>query len=95
MEDTVIRPAVDLQPRRTHAGLALVLALLSVPGSTIAWDLPAGGLWIGLPLAVAAILLGTRSHRRHGRSWMATAAIAIASLMLGLMVVWTLVSLAT
>jgi hypothetical protein len=95
MEDTIVRPAVDLEPKRTHAGLALVLALLSVPGSTLAWDLPLGGFWIGLPLGIAAIVLGARSIQRQGRSGMALAAIAIAALALGLMAVWTIVSLAT
>ena len=61
MQKTIDRPAVDVAPRQVRPGLlALVLALLSVPGSTIAWDLPAGGLWIGLPLGIAAIVLGIR-----------------------------------
>ena len=70
-----------------------MLALLAVPGSTIAWSLPAGGLWIGLPLGVAAIVLGIRA-RRGGAcgSGMATAAIVIAALAIGQMVVWTAVS---
>jgi hypothetical protein len=63
METTVKRPAVDVGPQRAKPGLALLLAVLSVPGSTIAWDLPAGGLWIGLPLAIAAIVLGVRARR--------------------------------
>ena len=66
---TLNRPAVDIAPR-AHPGLALVLALLAVPGSTLAWDLPAGGLWIGLPLAVAAIVLGVVARRRSAApSW--------------------------
>jgi hypothetical protein len=95
MENPVTHPAVDLRPARNHAGLALGLALLAVPGSTLAWDLPAGGWWIGAPLAVAAIVLGVRALRRDRRSWMAIAAVAIAGLMLGLMVVWKIVELAT
>ena len=51
------RTAVDVAPATTRPGLALLLALLAVPGSTWAWDLPLGGLWIGLPLAVAAIVI--------------------------------------
>ena len=95
MENPVTHPAVDLRPVRNHAGLAFGLALLAVPGSTLAWDLPAGGWWIGAPLAVAAIVLGVRALRRDRRSWMAIAAVAIAGLMLGLMVVWKIVELAT
>jgi len=47
MQDTVQRPRLDIAPQRSRPGLALALALLAIPGSTIAWDLPAGGLWIG------------------------------------------------
>lgn len=72
------------------APLALLLALLSVPGSTLAWDLPAGGFWIGVPLAVAAVVLGVRA--RAVRPAMATAAIVIAGLMLAMTVVWTVAS---
>lgn len=71
---------------------ALLLALLSVPGSTLAWDLPAGGLWIGLPLAVSAIVLGMRARATPAGSRTGTIAIAIASLMLLQMAVWTAVS---
>jgi hypothetical protein len=77
--------ALDLAPGpRPRPGLALALALLSLPGSTLAWDLPAGGLWIGLPLGVAAIVVALR-----GRSRMATAAIIIAGLALASMAVWS------
>jgi hypothetical protein len=93
MEKTVDRPAVDLAPRQAHPGLALFLALLAVPGSTLAWDLPAGGLWIGLPLAIAAIVIGIRSRRQLGGSRMAVAAIVIAGLMILQMAIWTVVSL--
>ena len=93
MEKTLDRPAVDVAPRIAHPGLALLLALLAVPGSTLAWDLPAGGLWIGLPLAIAAIAIGIRAHRLLGGSKLAVAAIAIAGLMILQMAIWTLVSL--
>jgi hypothetical protein len=92
MESSVHRPAVDVSPDRPRPGIALVLALLSVPGSTLAWDLPAGGLWIGLPLGVAAIVVGIRTRRelagRRGTG-LATAAIVIAALAIGSMVVFT------
>jgi hypothetical protein len=81
--------AIDLAPEsRPRPGLALVLALLAIPGSTVAWDLPAGGLWIGLPLAVAAIILA-----RRARGAMAVAAIVIAGLCLAQMAIWTVVSI--
>jgi hypothetical protein len=92
MESSVHRPAVDVSPDRPRPGIALVLAVLSVPGSTLAWDLPAGGLWIGLPLGVAAIVVGIRTRRElAGRpgTGLATAAIVIAALAIGSMVVFT------
>ena len=93
MEKTLDRPAVDVAPLKAHPGLALLLALLAVPGSTIAWDLPAGGLWIGLPLAIAAIAIGIRAHRLLGGSKLAVAAIVIAGLMILQMAIWFFVSL--
>ena len=93
MQTTAHRPAVDLAPRPiARPGLALLLALLSLPGSTIAWDLPAGGLWIGLPLGVAAIVLGLRARRAAARPRMATVAIVLAALALGQMAVYSVVS---
>jgi len=92
MEANVNRPAVDLAPDAARPGLALVLALLAIPGSTIAWDLPAGGLWIGLPLGVAALALGLRARRRRVGTAMATVAIVIGALALAQMTVYALVS---
>ncbi len=91
MESPVTRPAVDVATDRPKPGLALLLALLAVPGSTIAWDLPAGGLYIGLPLAIAAIVLGVRA-RREQKSGIALAAIVIAGLCIAQMAIWMLVS---
>src|SRR2546428_14156533 len=54
-----------LSTPRHRRGLALVLAVLGVPGVTIAWDLPAGGFWIGIPLAVAAIVVSVRARPAH------------------------------
>jgi hypothetical protein len=98
MESTVHRPAVDVSPNRPRPGIALVLALLAVPGSTMAWDLPLGGLWIGLPLGVAAIVVGARARRElSGRpgARMATAAIVIAALAITSMAAFMLGSLAS
>jgi hypothetical protein len=86
------RTAVDVAPASARPGLALLLALLAVPGSTWAWDLPLGGLWIGLPLAVAAIVLGLRARRAGSGRVMATAAIVIAGLCLAQMAIYTIVS---
>jgi hypothetical protein len=93
MESSV--QTVDTAPQRSRPGLALVLAVLAVPGSTIAWSLPAGGLWIGLPLAVAAIVLGLRARRElseEGGSRMATAAIVISALAIAQMAAWVVAS---
>jgi hypothetical protein len=92
MDTTLNRPAVDVGPRQARPGLALVLGLLSVPGSTIAWELPLGGLWIGLPLGIAAIVLGVRARRAGVGVGMATAAIVLAGLAIAQMVVYSAVS---
>ena len=91
MESTGKRPAVDVGLQRARPRLALLLAVLSIPGSTIAWDLPAGGLWIGLPLAVVAIVLGIRARREvanRAGSRLAIVAIVVATLAIGQMVVF-------
>jgi hypothetical protein len=91
MDSTLNRPAVDVGPQRARPGLALLLAVLSVPGSTIAWELPAGGLWIGLPLGLAAILVGVRARRElagEAGSRMAIAAIVLAGLAIAQMAVY-------
>jgi hypothetical protein len=95
VHSTLNRPAVDVDPQRARPGLALLLAVLSVPGSTIAWALPAGGLWIGLPLGLAAIVLGIRARRQlegEAGSRLAIAAIVLAALAIGQMVVYTAAS---
>jgi hypothetical protein len=95
MDSTLNRPAVDVGPQRARPGLALLLAVLSVPGSTIAWELPAGGLWIGLPLGLAAIFVGVRARRElagEAGSRMAIAAIVLAGLAIAQMVVYVAIS---
>ncbi len=93
MESTVSRRGVDLTGQAARPGLALVLALLSVPGSTMAWDLfDPGGYVIGMPLAIAAIVLGVQARRRTTeRRGLATAAIVIAGAMVAMTVIWTVV----
>jgi hypothetical protein len=93
VSSTLNRPAVDVGPPRARPGLALALALLAIPGSTIAWDLPAGGLWIGLPLATAAIVLGVRARRQGLGVRKATAAIAIGGLAIAVMVLYALAAI--
>jgi hypothetical protein len=84
--------AVSTHPAADHRHIwALVLGILSIPGSTVAWDLPAGGLWIGLPLGVAAIVLGVKVWERTA----AKAGVVLAALAIGQMVVWTVVSAAS
>lgn len=84
MSTHTARPAVDLAPNKpARPRLALALALLAVPGVTFAWDMPHGGFYTGVPLAVAAIVTGLQARARlsggKGRT-MATIAVAIATL---------------
>ena len=83
---------IDLSARPAHPVLALVLALLSVPGSMLTWDtLPGGGFVWGCPLAVAAIVLGIQARKRGDADrGKALAAIVIGGAMLAIMVVWTI-----
>jgi hypothetical protein len=93
MESSATSPSVDLGAQRSRSGLALLLALLSVPGSLLTWDaLPGGGFVFGVPLAVAALVSGLQARRRAqaGRG-KALAAILVASLMLATVFVWTIV----
>ena len=98
--DTTMNRSVDVGPTRARPGLALFLALLAVPGTTMVWDLdvPLPGFWIGLPLGVAAIVLALRARRepisKAGRG-MALGAIILSSLAIGQMLVWTAVSAAS
>lgn len=95
MTSTATRPAINVGPTEARPGLALACGILSVPGSTVAWDLPAGGLWIGLPLGIAAIILGLRARRAGTGVPMATLGIVLAALAILQMVVWTAASIAT
>jgi hypothetical protein len=77
--------------RRARPGLALLLALLGIPGVTVAWDLPLGGYWIGLPLAVAAIVLGAGARGTGPRR--AWAAIALGAIEILFTASWLVVAL--
>jgi hypothetical protein len=86
--------AIELPVRPAHPVLALVLALLSIPGSLLTWDtLPGGGFAFGLPLAIAAVALGVQA-RRHAETGRGTAlaAILIGGAMLAMVTVWTIAS---
>jgi hypothetical protein len=93
MESTASRPSVDIAAQSSRPGLALVLAIVSVPGAILTWDtLPGGGFVFGAPFAIAAVVLGLQARRRSpaGRG-KALAAILIAGAILAMMVVWTVV----
>ena len=92
MSTSTTRPAVDLAPSRSRGLLALILGILAVPGSTMAWELPAGGFWIGVPLSIAAIVTGRRARAAGDAPGKATAGMVLAGLMLAMTVVWTAVS---
>jgi hypothetical protein len=94
MESATSSSGIDLAQKPSRPGLALVLALLAIPGSTIAWDLFDGaGFVTGLPLAIAAVVLGVQARQRSqtGRG-KAMAAIVIGGLMILQMAVWTIAS---
>jgi tetrahydromethanopterin S-methyltransferase subunit C len=92
MKGVSAQPKIGAAGRRSLARPAFGLALLSMPGSTIAWWLPGGGFVFGFPPAIAAVVLGVQALRRGepGRG-KALTAIAIASVMLTLMAVWLIV----
>ena len=86
------RVDLDARPHRTTARAAaspgrlpLTLGLLAVPGSTVAWSLPAGGLWIGAPLALAAIATSVQSRKDGHLSRPAVAGLALGVLCLAFM----------
>ncbi|MGH2841661.1 MAG: hypothetical protein ACRDKY_12640 [Solirubrobacteraceae bacterium] len=96
--NATLNPSVDVgTTSKSRPGLALLLAFLSVPGTTMVWDLdvPLPGFWIGLPLGIAAIVLARRARQEpltKAGSAMALTAIVLASLAIGQMVIWTAVS---
>ena len=92
MESAATPSGVDLTRRHTYPVLALVLAVISVAGSTMGWELPGGGFVFGALPALAALVLGVQhlreSQRDRGKAW---AAVIIAGAMLAMMLVWTVV----
>ncbi len=87
---------IDLAPANPpRPTLALILGVLAIPGSTVAWDLPMGGLYIGLPLALAAILVGHRARQHGTGKGRATVGMILGALCIAQMIVWTAVSIGT
>ncbi len=92
-------PHIDVAPARRAGApwIALLLSVVAVPGSLLPWDWFAfGGLVIGVPLAVAGLVLGLRARRDPdatpaGRGvGLAAAVLAVAVLLIP--VVWTIAS---
>ena len=89
------RPAVDLaRSERARPGLALVLALISIPGVTIAWDIATAVGLAGVAVAVAAIVIGLQARARLAGATgtrMATVAVVVASLAIASVVFFLIV----
>lgn len=75
---------VDLAPpAQARPGVALALAMLSLPGVTIAWDIATAAGLVGVLLAVAAIVVGLQARTRLAGAkgtLQATVAVAIGAL---------------
>ena len=92
MSITLTRPAVEIarQPS-ARARLALTLAVLALPGVSIAWALPAGGPWIGVPLAVTALTVGIRARQAQSDSTGYATAAAAAPFSVPRFVIWRMI----
>ena len=90
---------IDISPPRRLGAphLALALAILALPGSLLPWDwFAAGGIVIGVPLALAGLVLGLQARRdptatTSGRR-MGTAAAVVAVVVLLIPVAWIIAS---
>jgi hypothetical protein len=74
--------------------VALILGIISVPGSILTWDsgLPGEGFVWGLPVAVAAVAVGIAALRgRAAARWAAYTGLALGAAMVLMIVVWTVV----
>jgi hypothetical protein len=95
MSQATAQPAVDLArsaPPRPR--LALALALISVPGVTIAWDIGVAAGLAGVTVGIAAIVIGLQARARLAgapRTRMATVAVAVASLAIASVVFFLIV----
>jgi hypothetical protein len=82
---------IAAQPARTSY-VALILGVLSVPGSILTWDsgLPGEGWVWGLPLAVAAVIAGVVALRgRATARWAAVTGLVLGGAMVLMIVLWT------
>jgi hypothetical protein len=84
MATSTARPAVDIAPQTpARPRLALALALLSIPGVTIAWDIGAIAGIIGVAVGIAAVIVGVQARSRlagAAGTRMASVAVGIAAL---------------
>jgi hypothetical protein len=72
--------------------VALILGILSVPGSILTWDsgLPGEGFVWGLPVAVAAVVVGVTALRgRAAPRWAAYVGLVLGAAMTLMVVLWT------
>jgi hypothetical protein len=82
---------IAARPARTSY-VALILGVLSVPGSIMTWDsgLPGEGWVWGLPLAVAALVVGIIALRgRAVGRWAAVTGLVLGGAMALMIVLWT------
>ncbi|MDX6588607.1 MAG: hypothetical protein QOI31_3080 [Solirubrobacterales bacterium] len=95
MSSRTAQPAIELAPQPTaRPGLALGLALISIPGVTIAWDIGAGAGIVGVAVGIAAVIVGlqARSALAGARGTaMASVAMGIAGIVLLSVIVFLLV----
>jgi hypothetical protein len=72
--------------------VALILGILSVPGSILTWDtsLPGEGFLWGLPVGLLAVVLGIVALRaRAGARWASITGSVLGGAMVAMVVVWT------
>ena len=87
MESTLERPPSTSARRGRDRNRARSRPAVASRLDDVAWELPLGGLWIGLPLALAAIVLGLRARREDVGRGRATVAVVLAGLAIAQMVV--------
>jgi hypothetical protein len=94
------QPGVDVAGRSAEPTIlpyvALVLGVLSVPGSLFTWDtsLPGEGFAWGLPPALLALAFGIAAIRsRTAARWAAIAGVVLGGAMAAMVIVWTVASL--